>query len=360
MVTLPYHKDRMHDGGAPDWRQIIERHHANLADELSAQLEAEVGSSVALAISDDRERAGTELAQAIAEERKRVTDETGRRLSESLNQTLRRIRQTSAEHEALQLLLEDSAACAERAVVVLIENNQVRLAAWRGAGLRDEDADAPPIDLPDAAAIASCVGTRDPLVALASPAELSSFLASALSTTGADKVYLFPITVRQNTVAVMLACGEVTPAPIELLCEAVGMRLETLEAPVSENPVAAATISNDPLVQIAGVSGKEAAATTWTKLTPDEQALHLRAQRTAKVRVAQIRISESEALRKGTQTRDIYGALRPSIDAARQDYQQAYMSQTPTMVDYLHLEIVRSLAREDSRLLGQNYPGPIA
>jgi len=30
------------------------------------------------------------------------------------------------------------------------------------------------------------------------------------------------------------------------------------------------------------------------------------------------------------------------------------------MVDYLHLEIIRSLARENSRLLGGNYPGPIA
>jgi hypothetical protein len=28
-------------------------------------------------------------------------------------------------------------------------------------------------------------------------------------------------------------------------------------------------------------------------------------------------------------------------------------------VDYLHLEIIRSLARENSQLMGQNYPGPI-
>ena len=35
------------------------------------------------------------------------------------------------------------------------------------------------------------------------------------------------------------------------------------------------------------------------------------------------------------------------------------MSQSPTMVDYLHLELVRSLARENSQLMGQNYPGPI-
>jgi len=358
----------MHDGSAPEWRQTIDRHHAALVEDLTAQLDAEIESSIVRAVSDERKRndderkridderarADAELATAVMEERTRASEAARRRLSESLNQTLRRIRQTSAEHETLQLLLEDSASCAERAVVVLIENNQARIAAWRAAALRGDDEDNAPIDLAEAAAIASCVESRDPLVALAAPGEISPILASALNGTDAatGKVYLFPITVRQNTLALLLASGEVVPAPLELLCEGVGMKLESLDAPVPLVPVAPA--EKAPLVQIAN------AATTWTKLTPEEQALHLRAQRTAKVRVAQIRISESEALRKGTQAHDIYGALRPSIDAARAEYRQAYISQTPTMVDYLHLEMIRSLAHEDSRLLGEDYPGPIA
>jgi hypothetical protein len=154
----------------------------------------------------------------------------------------------------------------------------------------------------------------------------------------------------------LMAAGDVIPTPIELLCEAAGMRLESFEVLAPVAPV------GDGFVQIAGVANSAPASEPipWSKLSPEEQALHLRAQRTARVRVAQIRISESEALRKGAQARDIYGALRPSLDAARGEYRESYMSQTPTMVDYLHLEIVRSLAREDSRLLGQEYPGPIA
>ena len=131
------------------------------------------------------------------------------------------------------MLLEDSPA--DRAVVLLIENNQARVAAWRNVQLREEDEDRP-VDLADAAALASCVETRDPVVALTSPAEISSILSLALSSTIATepsgpplKAYLFPVTVRQTTVAVMLASGDVTPAPIELLCEAVGMKLESLE-----------------------------------------------------------------------------------------------------------------------------------
>jgi hypothetical protein len=187
-----------------------------------------------------------------------------------------------------------------------------------------------------------------------------------MDATGAGKIYLFPVIARQITVALMMACGEVAPAPIELLCEAAGMKLESFELHVGAAEAAStvAKVENESLVQIAGASNGsahvEAAATAWTKLTPEEQALHLRAQRTARVRVAQIRISESDALRRGAQSRNVYEALRPSIDAARAEYKQTYMSQTPTMVDYLHLEIVRSLAHEDDRILGQDYPGPIA
>jgi hypothetical protein len=362
----------MHEYTAPGWRQTFDRHHAALAGELTSQLDAELAS----AVSAERERGIAETLRAVGEERARAANEAGRaameanearrRVAESLNQTLRRIRQTTAEHETLQLVLEESALSAERVVVLLIESNQARIASWRGAALRGDEEEAAAIDLREAAAIASCVESRDPLVALAAPAEISPILAKALDSSGTGKVYLFPITARLNTVAVMLACGEVSPAPIELLCEAAGMKLESFETQVAAQEVAApeATTVIQPLVQIAGVSNgrvhMEDAAATWTKLTAEEQTLHLRAQRTARVRVAQIRISESEALRKGARSGNVYGALRPSIDAARAEYKQSYMSQTPTMVDYLHLEIIRSLAHQDDRVMGPDYPGPIA
>ena len=35
------------------------------------------------------------------------------------------------------------------------------------------------------------------------------------------------------------------------------------------------------------------------------------------------------------------------------------MTVSPTMVDYLHLELVRSFADDDARMLGPDYPGPL-
>ena len=369
----------MHEGTTSGWRQTIERHHTLLVEDLAAQVNAELESGVARALAEERSRAAGDMARAAEDAKKlrdeavgasivRASEEARRRLSESLNQTLRRIRQASSEEETLQLLLEHSSACAVAAVVLPIEGRQARVAAWRGVALREEEEDSVPIELNDAAAIASCVESRDPVVALADPGEISAILATALKSVGGGKVYLFPVTARQNTVALLMAAGEVAPAPIELLCEAAGMKLESLEAPVAARAAVRAETRIEtpvePLVQIAGVANGASArraggSADWAKLTPEEQALHLRAQRTARVRVAQMRISESEALRRGVQSGSIYGALRASIDTARDEFQRMYASQSPTMVDYLHLEMMRSLAHGDTNLLGQDYPGPI-
>ena len=56
--------------------------------------------------------------------------------------------------------------------------------------------------------------------------------------------------------------------------------------------------------------------------------------------------------------RNIYASLEAQIDAAREKFREKHMS-APTMVDYLHLEMVRSLAEDDAILLGPNYPGPL-
>src|ERR1700679_1336540 len=115
----------MHDYSAPGWLQTIDRHKAALAEDLTLQLNAEIESRVAHAVGAERERGVAETSRAVAEERARAGDQARRSLAESLNQTLRRIRQTTAEHETLQLLLEESALSAERVVVVLIEGNQI-------------------------------------------------------------------------------------------------------------------------------------------------------------------------------------------------------------------------------------------
>jgi len=99
------------------------------------------------------------------------------------------------------------------------------------------------------------------------------------------------------------------------------------------------------------------AVSAWQRLPLEEQRLHLRAQRFARVQVAQMRLLRPEEVQSGRARRDLYGALREPIDGAREAFRRTYLDPYPSMVDYLHLEVLRTLANDDPELLGENYPG---
>jgi hypothetical protein len=101
------------------------------------------------------------------------------------------------------------------------------------------------------------------------------------------------------------------------------------------------------------------AASAWDALSPEDQAIHLRAQRFARVQVAEMRLHDAAAVQSGRTERDLYGALRSRIDAARAAFRQLYFAQCSNMVDYIHVELVRALAHDDADLLGKDYPGPL-
>jgi hypothetical protein len=305
----------MNESGALTLREVVEKHHAGLIDELSVRLDSAL-----------RDAAAVERSQA---------EEARRSQMEALNQVLRRLR-TAEEDQVLELVAEGCAACAERLVVLVFESNQVRCVARAGIENR-----ALTFNTDSAPAILTAVDSRDPVIALATEAEISPVLSQAFGADAERKAYLFPIVVRHSVVAMLIASGVPVSAPIELVCEAAGMKLEAF-VPAPEPQ-----------------AGETSKARAWEDLTVEEQRLHLQAQRMARVRVAEMRLYHDDQVRNGVARRDIYGALQSEIDAARDQFRNAFLSKSPTMVDYLHLELLRSLAHEEDRVLGYGYPGPM-
>jgi hypothetical protein len=240
-------------------------------------------------------------------------------------------------------------------VVLRVENN--RISALGSFGIDEKEFS---FELESAAAIVNACDTREPVVAVASENELSAELAGALSDGDATrKAYLFPVAARHTVMAVLAAGGECSPAALELLGEAAGLKLEALE---TEAVPVLKPLPGSELVQIAAPAvpeTREAERLAWSDLSAEDQKLHLHAQRMARVKVAEMRLYQAEELRKGVFDGDIYGALKTEIERARADFLQSFLSKSRTMVDYLHLEILRSLAHEDDRLLGPEYPGPM-
>ena len=117
------------------------------------------------------------------------------------------------------------------------------------------------------------------------------------------------------------------------------------------------------LVTIAPVSVPAPAASPvspWDRLTSDEQQDSLLwAQRWARVRVAELRLRQSALVQAARAKSNLYEALREPIDTAREEFRKTFFVPCPSMVDYLHLELLRTLAHDDADLLGKDYPGPL-
>lgn len=355
----------MHDGALAlndlTWREIVENHHSSLVDELSRRLDSDLkrlaserDDAVARALASERTQASAQMALACNQAR--------RSQAEALNQSLRRLRQSNGEQQILQTLSESCAPYAEIAVVLVFENNQARAAAFHGIAVGELS-----FDIVCAPAVLAAIESRDPVVALATEAEISAELAQKFRAIDPDgdrparNAYLFPLIARHSVVAMLIASGGValTSAPFELLCEAAGMRLETL-LPSPERALASDGVNPAPLgAAVPDFTIAAAERLTWDALSPEDQKLHLRAQRMARVRVAEMRLYNEADLRHGVASADIYSVLQPVIDTARNQFLREFLAQSPTMVDYLHLEILSSLAHDDDRLLGHNYPGPM-
>lgn len=87
---------------------------------------------------------------------------------------------------------------------------------------------------------------------------------------------------------------------------------------------------------------------------------HLKAQRFARVKVAEIRLYHASQVRSGRVASDLYGVLTPQIKAAREAFREQFLTPMHGIPDYVHMELVKILANDDAVLLGPKYPGPMA
>ncbi|PYT33178.1 MAG: hypothetical protein DMG58_08265 [Acidobacteria bacterium] len=362
------------------WRRVCEEYFSRLIEDLEQQVESEVESRVTAAID-------AAVRGAVAD----AASESRRALAEELNQAVRRLRQAANAEDLYAVLLDVTVPFCEQAAVFSIHERvahaeRMRRPAQGHSGENGSAANLPALEFPvsEAAAFSTAIDTRDPVIAMSTPAEVSGPLVELLGHKADERVYLFPLHGGSEVTALFYAAGHLQPPPLELLAEVAGLQLHVFWSAEAAVPVPVIGVQPEPkpgdeLVTISASSAspakpldseKAATATApavspvprqhteWWNLSRQEQQDHLAAQRFARVQVAEMRLGKPDALRAGRGARNIYASLEAQIDAAREKFREKHMS-APTMVDYLHLEMVRSLAEDDAILLGPNYPGPL-
>jgi hypothetical protein len=123
--------------------------------------------------------------------------------------------------------------------------------------------------------------------------------------------------------------------------------------PHAEVPVAE-THETDTAPPVPGES-EDASAFDVGRLSPEEQELHRRANRVAKVSMQDIKMLRPEQVRLGREHKDICVRLRDDIEKAHREYDRRFKPIMDHPVDYFYRWMVEILAEGDAHALGE-YP----
>lgn len=300
----------------------------------------------------------TEAEVACAESRTRARYD----IAEQLNQAVRRMRQSASIDELAGTLTDVAGAFTGGLTLFRIDGERAA-----GAGIEFALSGAP--------AFHAALESGDPVVAAATASEVPAEVPEKLGHPAGDRVWIFPVQAGKRPAAALYCWGDVAVPVVELYTQVAGgawAGLLPVEAPAPAAPelvsIAAALaapaappapaplpVEAPPVVQVPPVKR----ASSWDDLPSLEQQIHLRAQRFARVHASTMRLNQPAAVQAGRMHRNLYSMLRDPINEARAAYRQDFFENCASMVDYLHLELVHTLANDDAELLGSEYPGPL-
>ena len=291
--------------------------------------------SALLAETHNSLREQLNAAQQHHERLQRLLETRESRDVANLNHAARRLRSSAGDWP--QVLIQASAPFCEHSAVFTLQNTSLHLeASSRSCSIQDVGLDAAP-------AFRSAVESKDTVVAIRTPGEMSAPIAAVFGE-AAGKFHLFPILAGGQVAGLLYAAGHgrFQSDALELLATLAGAMLESRAA-----------TSADGLIKISAPRQAQ---------QPDLHAKpqHFAAQRFARVQVAEIRLHQDQQVKNGRAGRDLYSSLKTDIDSAREAYRREFLEGSETLPDYLHQELVHTLAHGDVELLGPDYPGPMA
>ena len=134
--------------------------------------------------------------------------------------------------------------------------------------------------------------------------------------------------------------------------------IETVPEPVPappaevEQPVAVAQA--EPGVTSAAAAPAPA-TDAFANLSPEDADVHRKAHRFARLLVDEIKLYNQVKVTEGRKSKDLYDRLKEDIEKSRATYQKRYGNTAAGGADYFSQELVRSLAEDDTSIMGANF-----
>lgn len=334
--------------------------------------------------------AAEEAAAATAEAAAKARNSARHELGQQLGQSLRVLRVASDGVQWRDAVLDAVAPFSALTALFLVTKDRYTLEGVRG--MAGELETIFELEFHEAAAFQNAHESKDLVVSVRGDSEVSPYVMSLRPEAHDGKSYIFPVMV-QDQVAALLYIEPKEEQPLEIgaietIVTASGLALHAIRAAravqasslvniaTALNPAEAnyGELRFEPVAVGAaeaaiGANGAHGAnsvapvlpdrAFSWDDLTQEERENHMRAQRFARTQVAEMRLYKDDAVKSGRRDGNIYLRLKEEVDAARERYQSQFLDGQTHMRDYLHAELVETLAIDNPQLMGPDYPGPL-
>lgn len=324
--------------------------------------------------------------------------------AELLNAAMNSIRDATTQVDILVSLLEGTTKFAERAALFVIRAGVAT--GWRATGLENnESIKAVSLDLNSGLAARAY---HEHVAAAGSSAEFDAqFVSTYGAPTEGSSALVLPLSIRDKVAALLYVDAGVEPggrldaSAMEALVHCTGMWLEIMAArksgaspaePEAERHVQAEAapeaqytepappvyaVAAEPAAEPAFVPAAVAAAPAQeyaaavephpptepdagqppAGLSPEEEEVHKKARRFAKLLVDEIKLYNQAKLVEGRAHKDIYARLKDDIDKSRATYDKRYGATSAASGNYFTRELIRILTNDDPSLLGDGFSG---
>jgi len=271
--------------------------------------------------------------------------------SDLLNAAAAAIQESSSQAEILRHLLEGEARFAGRVALFVVKGGTLN--GWQGIGFDDNDA-VKSINLNGTSGlVGKAIQGRVPVSGATN--DFDSGFISQVKAPAENGCQVLPLVVKDKVAAVIYADSGTAPGGI---LDASGLKALTrfagiwLELAALRKAGGGAVVDEVPQQAAAAAAPVPAAAAPAT----EEDELHKKARRFAKLLVEEIKLYNQPRVVEGKHKRDLYDRLREDIEKSRMTYQKRYGETPVAAADYFNQELIRVLADNDVSLMGASFP----
>ncbi|HEX2327557.1 MAG TPA: hypothetical protein VHN74_02455 [Candidatus Angelobacter sp.] len=277
-----------------------------------------------------------------------------------LDSALASIQGATTQADILRQLLEGCTRFAARTAIFVVRSGSI--SGWQGSGFQEDDAIRNAALSASAGLVARAMNAQT--MVSGATRDFDPGFISMVQAPAEDKCVVLPLVLKDKVAALVYADhgngGALDSASLTALTRFTGLWLELSAlrkegAPVAEEsapaPVAAAAT-------VAGSAASNSSATSYSALVPaaEEDGLHRKAKRFAKLLVEEIKLYNNAKVTAGRQNRDLYARLREDIEKSRATYDKRYADGPAASADYFTQELIRILADNDVDLMGSGFP----